>query len=239
MADSLRLYPNGMPHLSRKVRRRMVYELLTLALLTGLYLLFFPKRPLGVDVGMALVALGLVGLTRTDTRDRVWGPPPSAKFVRIRRCTINMILATVPPVVFFCFYGGVHAYIHHRELAEVGYRLFKLNFFIAMLLYVPWALLQQTLFQFYLLGRLRGIFPFASPLLLSVINGILYGAIHLPNPRVAAVTIIGGVIWSYSYHRDRFTLPIALSHAILASTFYYWVLDYDLIGQHFPMLSGG
>jgi hypothetical protein len=48
---------------------------------------------------------------------------------------------------------------------------------------------------------------------------------------VTVVTIIGGMFWSYSYHRDRYVLPIAVSHAVLGTTFYYWVLGKDLMEE--------
>ncbi len=220
-----------MPHLSIQVRRRMALELILLAAVTGVYLALMPERHMGVDVGLALTALGLVGLSAKYTRERVWGPPPSAEFDRVRRCTINMSLFTIPPLILFAFYGGIHAYLtaDQHPWSAVASRLIPLNFFFTLLLYIPWALLQQTLFQFYLLGRLRAILPFASPLLVSILNGILYGAVHWPNQAVTIVTILGGVAWSYSYHRDRFTIPIALSHAFLGTTFYFWVLNRDIL----------
>jgi hypothetical protein len=57
----------------------------------------------------------------------------------------------------------------------------RLQVLLTFAFYLPWALLQQTLFQFHLLGRLRVLFPFASPVLLSVVDGVLYGMTHLPS----------------------------------------------------------
>jgi membrane protease YdiL (CAAX protease family) len=112
------------------------------------------------------------------------------------------------------------------------------HFLMTLCFYVAWALLQQTLFQFYLLGRLRALLPFASPMLLSTINGTAYGLVHLAGGApliqrslVTGVTIIGGICWSYSYYRDRYVLPLALSHALLGTTFYYWVIGRDIGGE--------
>jgi hypothetical protein len=57
--------------------------------------------------------------------------------------------------------------------------------------------------------------------------------VHLPDIPVTVVTIIGGILWSYSYHRDRYVLPIAISHALLGSTFYYWIFGRDLLHEFF------
>ena len=42
----------------------------------------------------------------------------------------------------------------------------------------------------------------------------LFGALHLPNPFLTAVTFIGGVFWCRIYTRHPNILPLALSHAL-------------------------
>jgi membrane protease YdiL (CAAX protease family) len=222
------LYPDGSPHPPPELRRRVLVELLVIILAAFAYVGFIKHRPLGMDVGLALVAIALVWLFARESCERCWGEPSSPIFDRTRRSISLMLLATVPTTIVFFVFGGVYAYFTEHTLSAVVHRLFNPYFFVTLVLYVPWALLQQTLFQFYLMGRLRALFPFASPLLLSVMIGALYGAVHITDWRVVPVTFIGGVIWSYSYHRDRYVIPLALSHAILASTYYYWVLNHDL-----------
>lgn len=237
------VYPDGMPHPSGAERRRIFLELVVLAALTSLYLASNVKRPLIQDVGMALVGMGLVGLVARKTSEQLWGPPSSPDFERMRRCAISMTLLTLPPLVLFLLYGawvaGSREWCAQPPTAEwttvlwavvkaIAWRLFRWEFFVTLLFYVPWALVQQALFQFYLLARWRALLPYASPLFLSIINGMLYGGVHLPEWPVAVVTMIGGVVWSYSYFRDRYVLPLAISHAVLGATFYYWVYDEDL-----------
>jgi membrane protease YdiL (CAAX protease family) len=60
-------------------------------------------------------------------------------------------------------------------------------------------------------------------------NGVLYGAVHLPDLDVALVTVAGGVVWSHSYYRERIVYPIAVSHAVLGASYFYWIRDSDLI----------
>ena len=94
---------------------------------------------------------------------------------------------------------------------------------------LPWALLQQTLFQFYLLGRLRTVIPTRSPLFAIVLTGISYAMTHLPDLTVALVTSLMGVFWTSMYYRFRMLTPIALSHAVLGTGFCYWIYDRDLL----------
>ena len=227
------VYPNGMPHPPDSLRFRVATELIVLAILTALFLLFVPQDPgtkQGIYIGMALVGLGLVGFTARETEERIWGPVSSPPFDRVRRCAINVSILTIPPAIGFFILGAAGRYFEIGPLKQAC-PMISVHFLLALLFYLPWALLQQTLFQFYLLGRLRALLPFASPFTISVINGVLYGLCHLPNPSVTIVTIIGGIFWSYSYHRDRYVIPIAISHAVLAATFFYWLQGRDVIGE--------
>jgi hypothetical protein len=38
-------------------------------------------------------------------------------------------------------------------------------------------------------------------------------------------------VWSWYYLRDRQLLPIAFSHAVLGTTYFYWVRGQDLIRE--------
>lgn len=222
-------YPNGMPHPPASLRGRIALELLILVCATTIFLMWAPRNNL-LFVGMALIGFALIGFNAAETRDRIWGPPDSPEFDRVRRCFINMTILTLPAVII-CFVGGVIGrQMEWPWLAEAP-PMFNLHFLMALLLYLPWALLQQTLFQFYLLGRLRALFPYASPMLLSVFNGIAYGMVHAPQWPVVVVTILGGIFWSYSYHRDRYVLPIAISHAVTGTCFYFWLYGRDLIDE--------
>ena len=224
------VYSNGLPHPPLALRVRVAVELSILAVATTLLLVFLPRdlHNTATYASLALVGLGLVGFTARETKERIWGPPEATDFDRVRRCGLSMTALTGPPIVLFLLFGAAARYWEFW-VPPNACSMFSVNFLIALVCYLPWALLQQTLFQFYLLGRLRALLPFASPFFLSAVNGVFYGLVHLPNPWVTIVTIIGGIFWSYSYHRDRYVLPIAVSHAALASTFYYWILGKDLV----------
>ena len=98
----------------------------------------------------------------------------------------------------------------------------------ALVLYLPWALAQQFIFQFYFLGRLRAVMPTTTPVVVAMLNGLAYGLVHLPDVWLSLGTSMAGMVWSYCYLRDRSILPIVVSHAILGVAFYYWVFGCDL-----------
>ncbi len=210
--DAMSARPTGL-------RRRIGAELTALAVLTPLFLYYAPHH-LGLYAALALAFFAIVVINVRNTHEHVWATHPRDRSAGLRRSARVMALVTLPPAaVFFgwCVWSG----------HEVSY----VNLLIAFCLYVPWALLQQAIFQLYLLGRLRVVMPTASPLLIAAMNGAIYGLVHLPARGLMVLTAVAGTIWSYAYLRDRALLPIALSHALLGSTFYYFVDARDLLAE--------
>ena len=219
------------------LRQRVARELLVLAALSAGFLVLFPRRPIGVDVGLALFALGLVLLTAKHTQSTIWGSSPAdIKGTRWQRCLAGTMIPTALALSLFLLVGGIIAY-QAAGWAAVGYRIFHPRIPTAVTLYFPWALLQQTLFQFYLLGRLRVLWPSLSPLAHAALNGLAFGLVHAPDPWIASMTWLGGTLWSVLYLRYRLLWPLALSHALLGTTLYYWVYARDLAGQWIGLLT--
>ncbi len=94
--------------------------------------------------------------------------------------------------------------------------------------YLVWALMQQTLFQFYLLGRLVALFPKNQPIWPVLITGFGFSLVHLPDVWTTLVTAVAGVVWTLIYYRYRYLLPLAFSHAALGTAFYYGICGHDL-----------
>ena len=213
------------------LRQRVARELLVLAALSTGFLVLFPRRPIAVDMGLGLFALGLVLLTAKYTRSAIWGPVPvEINGSRWQRCVAGTMIPTALAMSLFLLVGAIIAY-QAAGWAAVGYRIFHPRIPTAVTLYFPWALLQQTLFQFYLLGRLRVLWPSLDPLSQSALGGLAFGLVHATDLWIAAMTWLGGTVWSFLYLRYRLLWPLALSHALLGTTFYYWVYAQDLAGQ--------
>lgn len=219
----------------RNLQNRFRIELLTLIILAFTFLVLFPQRPTILDVGMALFSLLILGFNINFTKHVVWGQFPLAKGKneRMKACTLATSAITLPLIIAFLGVGLVKGYSTGRW-EGVFYRVSNLNILLAMCLYFPWALLQQTLFQFYLLGRLLILFP---PYLAITCTGVAFGLVHLPNIWIAVATAAAGIAWTSLYYRYRILTPLALSHAALGSTFYYWLYGRDLFGDWIAFLN--
>lgn len=198
------------------LRKRTAIELVTLAILAPLFLYFVPRN-VGLYATAAVLFFGFVAISAIKQREHIWPAPTRAWRERLGRSMAIMFAVTAPTVLLFYTWS-----------LWVGHQVSFGNLLLAFCLYFPWALLQQSIFMIYLLGRLRTALPSISPPLLAALNGTAYGLVHLPDKMLALVTLVAGTVWSYAYLRERQLLPLALSHAVLGSTFYYFVGGRDL-----------
>lgn len=209
-------------------RRRVMVELLVLGILSSGFLMLFPRRSIAVDLGLAVFALSLVLLNVNYTRTHIWGQwPVEGEQREWGRCAVGTMAFTAPAILLFLFVGMA---IGYQEAGWPGAKARILHPYIptALLLYVPWAVLQQTLFQFYLLGRVRALSPSLHPLVQSALNGLIFGMVHTTDLRIVLLAALGGTLWSVLYLRYRRLWPLAVSQALVGTTFYYWVYGYDL-----------
>jgi len=212
--------------MEQSLKRRSLAELLILCGLTVIFLVVFPKRSIYVDGLLALFALLLVVWNVRFTKHSVWVQFPLKDDLRtrVRRSYTLAGIFTIPVILAFAAIGLTLGY---REFGWEGARTRLSNWHLppAFLLYLPWALLQQFLFQFYLLGRLLSLLP--APVAIFA-TGMAYSLVHLPEVGVALAAAPAGIFWTFLYCRNRILLPLGLSHALLGSTLYYWVYGRDL-----------
>ena len=212
-------------------RRRAAVELLIIGTLSIGFLALFPQRPILVDLSLALFALTLVLLDVTYTRAQVWSQWPT-EVGRIGRWGGVLVTTTLTALVILAFLliGAIIGY-EGADWPGVKARILHPYIPTAVLLYLPWALIQQILFQFYLLGRVRTVCPSLHPLAPSALNGLIFGLVHATDIRIVLLAMLGGTLWSWLYLRYRLLWPLAVSHALIGTTFYYWVYGYDLASR--------
>jgi hypothetical protein len=153
------------------LRRRAGLELAVLAVAASAFLVLVPVRPVLVDLGLAALGLAFVALGRHETRRRVWGdaPPRDAR----RRAGRVLAAATVAASLLMVAAGFF--------LGRAADAMLGTSFLATVALLAPWAWLQQAIFQFYLLGRLRLLLRGAGEVAVAGIGGVLFAAVHAPE----------------------------------------------------------
>jgi membrane protease YdiL (CAAX protease family) len=210
-------------HMQRSVK----IELAIIAALALVFLASVRVRPPYVDFALAGVAVVLI-FASTGRSRRLWelAPPPAAPTARAAWRFAGGF--TLLALVVIAATGVVVAKLTGTPAAP---RFTNWHFALAVVLYPLWGLLQQYIFQFYLLGRLLQIVSlrFAVPIVACT-----FAAVHFPRWPVMLATLVGGFVWSLCYFRSRRLLPLAVSHGLLGAALHYWVLDHDLIGSWLP-----
>ncbi|MDF1662029.1 MAG: CPBP family intramembrane metalloprotease [Planctomycetota bacterium] len=124
-----------------------------------------------------------------------------------------------------------------------GYGLFfaKVDFswghlLMTLLVYVPFAWLQHVGMQRYVVSRhcetlgefCKTRFGFRSSLGITLIlSAVIFGFFHIPFPNLVLPTTVAGLIWTYYYLETGRLMPIALSHAFLATSLFFLYLERD------------
>ncbi len=216
-----------------RLKIRFMCELAILTVSTILYFVLLPDRSTLVDVSAALCGLCMLALNAKFTHRVVWAQFPLAAS---RRKRWKQCLASVLPVTFsvglFCFVTGMIIGYTDNGWPTAWQRVANWHILMAVGAYFPWALVQQTLCQFYLLSRLRTFF---SPAVAITCTGLAFGLVHVPDVWIMTLTAGTGIFWTALYCRYRVLSPLALSHAVLGSTFFYWIEGKDL-GMHWGQL---
>jgi uncharacterized protein len=111
----------------------------------------------------------------------------------------------------------------------VGYGLCKgatvpAHFYYTLALYPLWGLLQQLVFQGFVLENLRRL---GAGLLSIPLAAAFYAVVHWPSPFMLWATGLAGLGFSLIYYRYRNILPIGVAHGVLGACLFYLYLGRD------------
>lgn len=98
------------------------------------------------------------------------------------------------------------------------------HFFYTLALYPLWGLLQQLVFQSFVLENLRrlGLGLASIPL-----AALFYASVHWPSPFMLWATGLAGLGFSLIYYRYRNIIPLGVAHGVLGACLFYLYLGRD------------
>ena len=79
--------------------------------------------------------------------------------------------------------------------------------------YFAFCLLQQIALQSLTMNRLLS--GLRSPEVAALVGGLLFGALHWPNPLLVPLTFIGGTVMCWLFSRERNIIPLVIGQSIL------------------------
>jgi membrane protease YdiL (CAAX protease family) len=209
-------------------RQSVALELAAIGAAALVFVATFRVRPAYVDFALAGVAVVLISASAARSR-RLWDAAPLVPGeMASRRAWLASGAFTAAALLVLI---GLAVWTADASGATLAARASNWHLAVAALLYFPWALLQQYIFQRYLLGRLLQLLPTAAAI---AVTALAFSSVHFPRWPVMALVAIAGSVWSTIYYRTRALLPLAASHALLGSVLHYWVFGNDLLESWLP-----
>jgi membrane protease YdiL (CAAX protease family) len=131
-----------------------------------------------------------------DNRHHEWG----FSWRALAPGLLRALVVTLVAVVLILAAGAAVGTLHDRR-----------DFLGSLAPLVLWGGAQQWVLQTVVLREAQRA---SSPARGVVIGGLMFGLIHLPNPVLAAVTAVAGLVWCRLYDRHPNIIPLALSHGL-------------------------
>ena len=118
---------------------------------------------------------------------------------------------------------------------------------LTILLLPFWGLFQQYILQGFIYRRVRFLLVDENAAsgerkkritFAMIATAVIFAGVHLPNPALTLLTLIGGLVWSWVYERAPNLIALAFSHAamsvMLMTSLPPWMLESMSVGyKHF------
>jgi hypothetical protein len=102
------------------------------------------------------------------------------------------------------------------------------SFYIMLVAYPLWGLVQQFIFQSFLHTRLIRLG--ASPWSIIVV-AVAYGVVHLGSQKLAIFTFFGGIVMSAIFRVAPNIIPLGIAHGALGAILYHLVLGRNQLDE--------
>jgi membrane protease YdiL (CAAX protease family) len=205
-----------------EARRVVALEVFGIVAAALVFVATFRVRPAWVDFALAGAAVALIFASAQRSR-RLWDAVLVPGDTPKHRAWVASWVFTAIGLLVLVGLAAMNATGSPQTFAQ---RAMNWHIVIAIPLYLAWALLQQYIFQHFLLVRLLHIVP---PTAAITLTALAFSSVHFPRWPVMALVVIACGVWSSIYYRTRTLPPLVASHALLGSVLHYWVFGNDLL----------
>ncbi len=132
--------------------------------------------------------------------------------------------ATIFPTILFVVLGT--AFLYSMRIKTQKFKVVKWLMSLASL-YLVFGIAQQTFFQSIFTHSLNTLL--GNQVLAVLLSGIFFASFHLKKGtrgiRFGIMALLGGFVMSYLFLSSPNIILLGVSHAFLASGYYFWVND--------------
>ena len=100
------------------------------------------------------------------------------------------------------------------------------SFYVMLVAYPFWGLVQQFIFQSFLHTRLIRL---GASQWSVIVVGAAYAVVHLGSQTLAIVMLCGGIVMSVIFRAAPNIIPLGIAHGVLGAILYHLVLGHDLL----------
>jgi membrane protease YdiL (CAAX protease family) len=180
-----------------------ILSLITSCLIAEWVVISFVGRSKSITAIPVLLALGMMVLSH-----RQRGETLHDIGFRVDNFVASCRLLLLPTVAAVLLAVAVGWFSNHAILS---------GHFRARFLLVPvWALFQQYALNGFINRRAQLFFGPGGKSIVLV--AMVFALLHLPNPLLAVLTLVAGLVWAFVYQRQPNLFALAISHALASIT---------------------
>jgi hypothetical protein len=94
---------------------------------------------------------------------------------------------------------------------------------LLLLIYPPWAFVQQLIVQVFVAKNLAAL---GMPAFFVVVtSAIVFGAVHAPDWTLVELCTGAGLVWTWWFRKHPTLIPLAIAHGWAGAFVYGWILE--------------
>ena len=206
--------------------KRAAIEILLILLNSALFVVcdtvLHAKGPVVAATGVFWIGYLITRLRQEPGTWRKWGLGLHGFWPATIACVLAVLTGSAGMICYGLRHGGVSL---------------PPTFWVLILLYLPWGLLQQFLLNAMVAANViellagMGIGVRMRTLAAVTVSSALFGTVHLPDRTLTALCCCAGVVWVAIYLRWRNLWPLGVSHVALGAIAYYVILRRDPLAE--------